>query len=354
MTPEEKFALCLMAGRAIVAAYRAEAPAGCDPQNSYVAIAGTVISVGAGVYNSSQQSKAAKKASSAQSKAGEGINFGEKPKAAEYKPVDFTQEQMNTIQGNLKNVNEAGKLSMRSNAFIDSDTLARARKFIPNYDENLRLEGLNTNNLLNGRLPYDDVLGIAANRNNLSNSLGTPGASTPATLRDLGLSRLDAIKAGTGMMNQIVNMAETINPVGRRMVPQDMYLKPIDRISASMQQNQLIQQSDQNKYNIEAGLSPTEQAQAQLGLNAQLNGGGGGGGNGQMVQSILSGLGSIAGTYAKSQAGQSASSGLMDSGFYSSPSQAAAAYGYGGDYQPYILKNPSGSGFYSPYSIPTS
>lgn len=54
MTNEQKFELCQRMAREIVARYRAEAPEGCDPQGSWVAVAGVAISAGAAAYQSSQ------------------------------------------------------------------------------------------------------------------------------------------------------------------------------------------------------------------------------------------------------------------------------------------------------------
>jgi hypothetical protein len=109
-------------------------------------------------------------------------------------------------------------------------------------------------------------MGIVSNRNEMTNALGIPGTGTNATLKDLGLSQLDAVKAGGGILKDMVGIAETINPVGRRMSPQSMMISPQDRIRMTMEQNQLIQQSDQNKYNLGASGDPTAYAQLQLQL----------------------------------------------------------------------------------------
>lgn len=262
---------------------------------SWIALGVTVATTaGTAIYNSSQQKKAAKKAQAGAAGTG-GINFGEKPDVAEYVPVNFNAEQLAGVGGNRAALPEIQQLMGRTNATIDADALSRIRKMMPGYNEMLRLEGDATTDLLGGRLPYEDVLDIVANRGELTGAMGVPGTGGNATLRDLGLSRLDAIKSGQGMMQNMVQMAETINPVGRRMRPQDMFLSPLDRIRASMEQNQLIQQSTQNKYNIDAGLSPTDQAGAQLQLARMLSGGGGGSGAGGIDWgSIISSVGGAA------------------------------------------------------------
>lgn len=288
MNNAEKFALCLRLAQKTVRQYREEAPTGYDPQNSGIAIAGLVVSAAGTAYGAYSKNKEAKAAAGA----GAGLPVGKKPNAAEYKPVNFTKEQGKAIRGNINNIGNISTLTNLSDRIITREALNRARTMIPNYDANLKLEGMATNSLLQGQLPYDDVLDIVAKRGEAGNAIGTPGGSAPATMRDLGLSRLDAIKTGSGLMKGMVDIAEQINPVGRQMLPQSMYINPMERIQMAMQQNQLIQQSDQNRNNIEAAPSPSEALRAQVGLGGQLQGGGGGGGAGyaQALSGLLSGL----------------------------------------------------------------
>lgn len=228
------------------------------------AILGTAYSAYSTHSNSQKQKEAAKTA-------GQGINFGQKPEAAKYEPIDFTDEQLQAIVGNINNLGATSDLMGQQNALIDQDAMRRAKKFIPGFRDSLRLEGQATGDLLAGRLPYDDVLDIAANRNEATNALGIPGTGASATLRDLGLSRLDAIKSGAGMLNGMVQLAESVDPVSRRARPQDSAVNPADRIRLEMEQRQLMQQSEQSANNLAAGISPTQSAQAQLALNGQLN-----------------------------------------------------------------------------------
>lgn len=57
MTLAEKFELCYQQARGIVQRYRDEAPEGCDPQNSGIALATLVIGAGTAVYSAQQQKK---------------------------------------------------------------------------------------------------------------------------------------------------------------------------------------------------------------------------------------------------------------------------------------------------------
>lgn len=227
-----------------------------------IGVAGTALAAGTAAYSQHQASKAADKRQQSAIAASHD-NFGQKPKAAQYIPVDFNTGQIEAIMGNQHALGAINPLMSGTNAAIDSDALARASKFIPGYKESMQRQGMAAQDLLGGQLPYDDVLDIVANRSGLAGSMGTPGASAPATLRDLGLSRLDAIKSGSGLLQGMVNIAQTVNPVQNRMKPQDMFMNPTDRIRMAMDQNQTIQQSTQSKYNLDAGLSPSDQIAAQ-------------------------------------------------------------------------------------------
>jgi hypothetical protein len=90
--------------------------------------------------------------------------------------------------------------------------------------------GNNASELLNGRLPFDDVMGIVSNRQELSNTLGTPGTSTNATLKDLGMSRLSAMNQGGDMMSRIAQLAQMIDPMEQRSRPQDWMTTPSQTI----------------------------------------------------------------------------------------------------------------------------
>lgn len=288
MNSAERFALCLKAGRAIVQAYREEAPEGCDPQCSYVAIAGTVISVGVGAYQANQQQKQAKKAQ-------EGASgqmrqaYGSVPQAAEYQRVDYGDVLRDTLVDNSRAIPNLRNLVLENNNIIDQDAMTRATRFIPGYKQAMKTYAAAGQDLLNGRLPYEDVLGIISDGNEARNVTGIPGSNTAATLKDLGLSRLDAIKTGGGILQQQASIAEQVNPVSRRLAPQSMLLNPSQAVGWEMEQNQLEQQSLQNKYNLAATGDPAAAAQLQLQLAQQGRSGGGGTDYSQIIGSALQG-----------------------------------------------------------------
>lgn len=88
----------------MVAACRAEAPKGCDPQNTWVAVAGTVVSVGVGAYQASQQKKAAAKQQQQMGGASHGapsippVQFPDMPK---YIPADWHTLEHDAVKADV-------------------------------------------------------------------------------------------------------------------------------------------------------------------------------------------------------------------------------------------------------------
>lgn len=280
---------------------------------SYVAIIGSVVSIGAGVYQANQAKKAT-------------ANAGGIPDAALYQPVDFQKEQMNTILGNQDALGNIRGLNNDTNNVITSQALKRITSFVPNFRSLMRTQANNAGSLIKGQLPYDDVLGIAENHGSLNNALGTPGTAMPGTLKDLGISRLNAQESGQGMMQRMVGMAEQVSPISRYSRPQDYYLYPNQTIPWELEQHQLEQQSQQSANNLKAGISPTQLAQNAAALSGATN----------PFSSVGPALGSIAGALKGSGGSGSGVSG------YGSVDTAinAAPYAAGYSYDPAIGYSP--------------
>lgn len=240
------------------------------------AIAAALIGVAGTAYGAYSQQQAAKDAAAGSQSALQGGEFGEVPQAALYEPINFNEEQRYAIGANLDAMNRIKQLVNVTNPFITKDALRRVRDLVPAFTQSMRQMGSNTTSLLSGQLPFDDVADIVSDRASLGGGIGTPGTAGPATMKDLGLSRLDAMKTGAGMLGEMVNMAETISPRGSYINPREMFVSPLDRIRLEMEQRQLEQQSTQNYYNLEASANPNEAAALQMRLGLAQTGGGGG------------------------------------------------------------------------------
>lgn len=251
--------------------------------------AGAAISAGGSYLSSSSKDK---KGSAALKQAQGAGAFGRVPEAAEYQPVNFDQVQLDAILGNTRNRQPINNLVQVDNDKITQEALRRARRLVPGYDSMMRTYGAAGSDLLNMKVPFDDVLGIISERNELANTIGVPGAGTiNATLKDLGMSRMGALQAGGGILKDMVGMAESISPVSRYETPTRWMVNPTDRINMELNQNQLIQQSEQNANNLEATGDPAAYAQFQLQL-AQAGGGSAAGNAMQTGGGMLSMLGS--------------------------------------------------------------
>lgn len=273
LSPALKMALCRMAARRIVNAHRAECPPGFDPQMSSAAIIAGVAAVASTAYTvySTEQAKSDAEAQRQQAMGQlEGNPLGEVPEPALYEPVDFNASQLAAITGNRDALPFIRELLSQSNNFVTKDALRRADKLIPNYSKSMATLGDSTLDLLGGRLPFDDILDIVSDRAEVGGGLNIPGVSSGATLKDLGISRLDALGKGAGLLGQMVSLAETISPRSTYGKPSDFFMSPTDRIRLEMEQNILKQQSQQNANNLAAAADPNQVAQVQLGLGQAL------------------------------------------------------------------------------------
>lgn len=221
-------------------------------------IIGALATAGSAAYSANQASQAAS-------------NMGGVPEAALYQPVDYGEVQQRTLLDDYNNLDAMGWVSGKANNILAQQDMRRAEKFIPGFKQVLRTQAGNVNDLVNGRLPYDDVLQIAGNANQLAGAFGTPGTGAPGTLRDLGLSQLQGIQSGQGLLQGMVGIAEQVSPISRYSRPQDFLLYPSQTVPWEIEQQQLIQQSQQNANNLAAGISPTQLAQNALAASGASN-----------------------------------------------------------------------------------
>ena len=286
---------------------------------SWVAIGVGVSAIGTGysIYSSNKQSNAAEDAQARQQSMLDGADgraiFGSVPEAAlfetkPYVPINYGQVQATTINDNITALPKIDELTSALNASLRADSGLRIENFAPGFQANLKTLTNAAGSLVNGRLPYSDVMDIVANRGELAGSLGTPGTATNATLKDLGLSRLSAMQSGADMMTRIGNLVEQIDPISQRSRAVDWTLNPSQTVPLAQADAQfgatydqmersLSQQSEQNANNLAAMADPA--AAGMFAANMQLAGGApyGSGGGANTGQAILSGLGQALNAY---------------------------------------------------------
>ena len=225
-----------------------------------VGVGTAAIGAGVSMHNANKQAKATEEA--AQSGA-----LGGRPNIPDFEPIDMDEEQRKAIMGNLEALPDIQSLVNGTNKMVTQDAMRRAKKLIPGYRQSMKAYGTATGNLLNGRLPYDDVMGIVSNRAELAGSVGVPGLAGNATLKDLGISRLDALKTGGGMMQDMVRIAETVSPRSTYLNPATQFVSPMERIRLAQQNQENMYAVSQNQAITAASPDPAQLAMMQAQAN---------------------------------------------------------------------------------------
>lgn len=198
-----------------------------------------------------------------------------------YNPVDLTQSQLDTISGNLKAIPGAVKIQDRVNPQIWKNDTNRIRNLMPGFDAARDSYVGTMTNLQNGNLPFSDVQDIIGMRASGSGVLASPGGSRNASLRDLGMGRMDAMREGNSMFGNFVQIAQQISPVERQFNPQQMFFTPPQRAELDIQQAALTQAGNASAELARAMPNPAENAlvNAQMALNSANIGNPGNGSN---------------------------------------------------------------------------
>jgi len=189
---------------------------------------------------------------------------GSKTQAAMYQPVSLGQSLQALLGANGTNLTGAQALVNRTNQGDIQQAQSRINAFDSNALGTLSNLGRQANSLSQGQLPQDVIQNIFAARAGSSGASGTPGGAAPATLRDLGLSSLDAISQGGNLLQQVIQGAEAISPISRLMSAQQYQFDPKTALQTDLSQALLGQQSQQNYFNLSSQADPGLQLQTQL------------------------------------------------------------------------------------------
>lgn len=203
MTDHEKFQQCMEKAREIVSAYRAQAPEGCDPQNSWVAVAGVAISAGAAAYQSSQS----KSSGGAAPTIKKPPKFDPKITYPNFVPVDIGKIQQSAI-------------STDQNAYglSDADFKARHPQVVgaENAFQNQLTNDWKGNNTL---LPQIEATSIQSGLQGATGSMGpltenlAPNSGAEADVaKNLGLDILNFQQLNRSNRMQDLSAAESIFP----------------------------------------------------------------------------------------------------------------------------------------------
>ena len=196
--------------------------------------------------------------------------WGSVPQWAPYQPVDPTYSQSAAIMGNFDNLPNSIDLSNRVNSSIWQNDLNRVRVLTPGYDQSVANLSAEIGARLQGQTTLGDTWSnLISDRAEVSAALGTPGTQQPALAKDLGLKQHDLFNSGASMFTQWLDTAnQSISPISNQMRPQQMMFSPQERLSADLQQAQLVQQSNQSGFNLAAMPDPSAAGPFYAQMNA--------------------------------------------------------------------------------------
>lgn len=191
---------------------------------------------------------------------------GSRVQAALYNPVSLSESLRGTLGANTANFGRASTLARMTNEDTLANDMARFAQFNPQGLATFGNLGRQAQSLSAGQLPQDVLQQIIGARAGSSAASGVPGGQSPATLRDLGLSSLDAINQGGSLFQQIIAAAEGVSPISRQMSAAQYQFDPNTGLQTDLTQALLGQQSQQNFFNLAATPDPALAMQAQLQL----------------------------------------------------------------------------------------
>lgn len=299
MNNEEAFQKCWEEAKRIVGSYRAEAPEGFDPQNTWVALGtvavGAAVSAGGAAYQANKSKKAAQQAGS--------VKYNTTPvQLGDPAQVDPYQVLQQTYFANGLNLQQGRQQAQAVNNFNYGQANKFYNKIQPYFNELQGQIGQNALSYARGELPGDvqDQITRAAAQRGIQSGYGfgsqgfKAGAGANLNLRNLGLTSLDLSKYGTQLGMQVNQNAKALLPNLTGL--QDFWLNP-QQVLGINQQNVAAQNQFQlaNNQLLNGAIGSSNQQlynQSQARYAGELQNAQAVGQTAQSVGGLLSGLGS--------------------------------------------------------------
>ena len=194
--------------------------------------------------------------------------FGSKPQIADYESLDFSQEQLDALMGDLAAFPEISKLG----AGFQKSYLDELNTAIPGFSDILAEGGTLTQQMqsiagteLSGELPPDVAEQVQRSSafQNLKSGAGGSMASAN-TARNYGVTSLDLINQGANLAGNAAQrwgqLATASGAGGAQNIMAGMLQTPQQRAEFDKQQNLIKQAVQQAKYNVAAAPNPALQA----------------------------------------------------------------------------------------------
>lgn len=157
--------------------------------------------------------------------------FGQRPQE-----VDLQESVRRAAISNLGLIPLNERLVDRANQAQSSAAIERAMALDPNFMQTIAGLSDSARSLVRGEIPEDVLEEIRKRRAEgaAAGGIGTPGALTNATSRDLGLTSLDLQQRGASLFQLINQSRQAIDPVERQISMSQLLLSPEQQINADV------------------------------------------------------------------------------------------------------------------------
>ncbi len=182
--------------------------------------------------------------------------YPDKPQAADYVPIVPGAELTRSFNERIAALTTGTNYTVAYNHMHRINFLARAQMLLPGFQTMLASIARQANQMIDGKLPVDDVGEILVDVAEAAALRGTIGNTHAMTMRRLGVSTLRAQLAGRQALKDGVDLANAMVPIEGELSSRDLIISPENELNMALQQAQLIQQSLQARYNLAAQKAP--------------------------------------------------------------------------------------------------
>jgi hypothetical protein len=199
---------CVERARQIVAAYRAESPEGCDPQNSWAAVVVGGVSAATAAYGAYSKSQFEKDALDYQK--------NNTPQLKPYDPVFADYQPDAGISTWLDTAQKYGGVAQNEANRENNFYLQSLQAITPGIKQGMYLASKNANQALRGELPKDaaEQIARASAQAGLTGGFGAEsGMGGNLTARDLGLESLSLRQRGLQDLSTVTRLGQALTPV---------------------------------------------------------------------------------------------------------------------------------------------
>jgi len=176
--------------------------------------------------------------------------FGSVPEASEYEAVDPIEQFNNTLSSNEENLDRITDLVRGINDYVTQDSLDNIDAVFPEFRKQLAQYSGISSDYMNGQIPFDDVLTTVERGQEARGIIGTAGTTDSATLKDLGLLKMDVMNQGTSMFERVTALSQQISPASRRVSAANYLLDPTTVTQVNLQNAENNQASQQSANNL--------------------------------------------------------------------------------------------------------